>query len=135
MTSKVLYPSLTHGWANNTLSVADNLLTCFILSDYSQTYLYKGMVSSLPWIMHEAQDNVSGMLDLITVTLTNYFNRYFNNTEVEVKDVTDPLTPSKGALSIYVKFTDTTNQEFVLGKMLSIIDSKIKEVININNNG
>lgn len=134
MTSKVLLPSLSEdGWTNSPMKVGDYLMSHFLLSDYSQTYLYKDKVSSLPWIIQNTQKDITDTVLLTQTTLSEYFTRYFNDVVVEVTEIPNTLEPSKGQISIYVQFSDTEGNEYVLGRMVTIIDSKINEIITLNN--
>lgn len=134
MTSKVLLPSLNeNGWVNSPVTVADALFSHFLLSDYSQTYLYKDQVSSLPWIIQNTQGNITDTIIATQDTLNKYFIRYFDNVVVEVTEIPNASEPSKGQISIYLQFTDTEGVQHVLGRLITIIDSKISEIISINN--
>lgn len=134
MTSKVLLPSLSeNGWIDSPVTVSDALFSHFLLSDYSQTYLYKDQVSSLPWIIQDTQGNISDTIIATQDTLSKYFIRYFDNVVVEVTEIPNIAEPSKGQISIYLQFTDTEGVQHVLGRLITIIDSKISEIISINN--
>lgn len=135
MSSKVLLPTLSgDGWVNSSLKVADYLLSHFFLSDYSQTYFYEGYVASMPWIIQDTQGDMSKTCKVVQETLSTYFTRYFNDVVVEVTDVTDETNdPSRGQISIYLNFTDTENKQYTMAKLINIIDSKIKSIIDINN--
>lgn len=136
MSSKVVIPSLSEDhWASGSIKVADILLSHFFLSDYSQTYLYPGMVSSLPWILQETQNDMARTLTLAQSTLSNYFNKHFNNVVVEVSEVENKTNPSKAQISLYIQFTDNDKKEYVIGKLLEIADTKITKIINQNNYG
>lgn len=134
MSSKVLYPSLSEdGWVSGSIKVADNLLSCFLISDYSQSYIYNGFISSFPWILEETQNDISRTISLTEETLRSYFSRYFNDIVVEVSEVPNIEEPSKGQISLYINFTDTSGITYVVGKLLKIVDMKVQEIININN--
>ena len=136
MASKVYYLSLSEdAYVNNSTKVADYLFSDFLLSDYSQTYLYLGHVSSLAWILQDTQGDMSRTTQSVQTTLVDYFTRYFNNVVCEVTEVPNQTDPSSAQISIYLKFTDTENKEFVLGKLIDVIDTKIAKIIDINNNG
>lgn len=128
------FPSLSEeGWVGSTVSLADYLFAHFIVSDYSQTQLYNGHVASLPWIIQECQDDDARMTSLMDTTLQTYFGRYFNNVVTEIKLNKDPENNNKANLSIYVKFKDNEGKDFVLGKLLSLLNSKVVTIIDINN--
>lgn len=134
MSSKVYYPSLSEdGWVNSSIKVADNLLSDFFLSEYSQSYIYNGTISSLPWIIQHTQGDMTKTITLSEKTLSEYFSKYFNNVVVEVAEVLNSEDPSKGQISIYISFTDSENKQHNVAKMLEIADMKIQQVININN--
>ena len=134
MTANVYVPTLsTDEWVNNSMKTADYLLSWFFLSEYSQTYLYIGEISSLPYILHTTQGDMVQAATLTRETLKKYFSRHFNNVVVEVSEVPNDADPSAGQLKIYLKFTDKEDKEFVLGKMLEISNMTIKRIIDINN--
>ena len=134
MTTNILLPSLSEdGWVSSSIKKADYLLSHFFLSDYSQSYVYHKQVSSLPWILLETQGDITNTVSLTQQILSNYFSRYFNNVVVEVMEVPNTESPSKGQISIYIKFTDFENKEIVIGKMLQITDTKIEKIITLNN--
>lgn len=136
MANKKFYPSLSEdGWVNNSVKIADKLLSDFFISDFSQTYLYSGAVSSFPWIIQNKQGNITETAALVQSTLNVYFSRYFNNVVVESQDQTSADSPSKGQITLYVKFTDDDGIEYVVGKLLEIADMNITKIINLNNNG
>ena len=134
MADAILYPSLSEdGWVSSPEKTADYLMSTFLVSDYSQTYLYKGLVSSLPWILQDNQGNIARACTAVRDTLNTYFSRYFNNVVVEVNEVENTESPTKGQMSIYVKFADKTGKEHVLGKLLKLADSIVESIITINN--
>jgi hypothetical protein len=134
MTERVLYPSLSEdGWVNSSIKIADYMLSHFFVSDYSQSYLYHPYISSLPWIIQHTQDNITDTIMLVQSTLNVYFSRYFHNIVVEVNEVINTVNPSIGQISIYIKFTDSDNKEYIVGKLIQIADLTIKKIIDISN--
>jgi len=134
MTIPKFLPSLSEdGWVDTTIKKADYLLSHFFLSDYSQSYIYFTKVSSLPWIIHKTQGNMSETVSMTQSVLSNYFSRYFNSVVVEVAEVINEAEPSVGQIRIYIQFTDETGKDFVLGKLLEIADLTIRKIIDLNN--
>jgi hypothetical protein len=130
----ILYPSLSEdSWVSSPLKKADYLFSTFFVADYSQTYLYKGRVSSFPYILQSTLGNVSETCAVTRETLLTYFTRFFNNVVVEVEEVPNLEAPSKAQISIYVRFTDIDKKEHVLGKMLQYQDTIISKIITMNN--
>lgn len=134
MAEKALYPSLSEdSWITSPDRTADYLFSNFFVADYSQTYMYPGMISSLPWILQSTQGSISEAIREIRRSLNAYFARYFESVEVNVEEVPNEEQPSKVHLSMYVKFLDNTGQERVLGKILRLNDTIVEKIIEINN--
>lgn len=132
--TSVYYPSLSEdSWVDSPVKQADYLFSTFFVADYSQTYLYKDKVSSLPYILQNNTGDVTRTCTEVQTTLSSYFSRYFNNVVVEVTEVPNPEATSKAQISIYVKFADKDNKEHVLGKLLQYQDTIISKVVTLNN--
>ena len=133
LNTKVL-PSLSEdGWVTNPDKIADYLMSHFFVSDYSQTNMYTGHISSLPWILQETQGDIANTTRMITDTLTVYFKRYFEDTTIEVSEVPNNESPSKAQLSIYIQFTDIEGKKHNISKLLLYSDTIIDKIVNISN--
>lgn len=134
MTAKVKYPSLSiDGWVNSSIKTADYIFSDFLTSQYSQSYLYYGNISSLSYILQKSHGNISSAIENVRSSLSNYFGKYFNSVLVEVNERVNNENPSFGAIEIYVQFTDSLGKSYSLGKLAEIADTKIVKVINIIN--
>lgn len=134
MSSKALLPSLSEsGWVDASIPVADILLSHVFCSDYSQTYIYRGHVASMAWMIRECQDDLSRLIGLIERTLTSYFNSYFDNTIVEVTQTTESLMSSKVGLNMYISFNDKEGVEHNYARMVEYQDLLITKVVDILN--
>lgn len=130
----VLFPSLSEdGWLTSTILKADALFSHFLVSDYSQTYLYNDKVTSFTWILQNNQGNIGKLLTDLRSALEIYFARYFENITVETTEIPNTEEPSKAKISIFVSFTDYEDKQYSLGKILEISDLKVTNIININN--
>jgi hypothetical protein len=136
MSNKIYLPSLSEdGWVNSSSKIADYLISHFRLSDYSQTYIYHENVSSLPYILQKTQGSIFNTVKETESILSTYFSRYFNNVVVDVSEIPNTEDPSKGQISIYLKFTDSDNKTYDLGKLLEVRDTTIERIINLDNAG
>lgn len=127
-------PALSEdGWVFDSIKLADYLLSHFFVSDYSQSYIYNKHVASLPWIILDTQGDITRTITVTRETLSTYFSRYFKNVIVEVMEVPNEAEPSKGQISIYVRFTDSENKEFVLGRLIKIANTTIEKIITLSN--
>lgn len=78
----------TLGWVSDLNNKLDILLGHFFVSDYNQTYLYRGSVTSLPRILEKNGYKAKGCQVDLRDELKIYLKRYFASVEVEV-DIAD----------------------------------------------
>jgi hypothetical protein len=132
----IVMPSLSEdGWVEYAGSQLDYAFSHFFLSDYSQTYIYTGAVSSFAWVLEESNGDYSKCQNLLTVTLQNYLNRYFKSSTIDCSVKPSLTNPSQGEIYLYVAVVDHHDKEHVLGKMITYADNHTVTVININNYG
>lgn len=122
-------------WVTSTANKADYLISHFFLSEKSQTALYGNEVSSLQWIIQNTQGDLNKLTSLMRSSLSSYFSRYFKSVNVEV--TTNEVTPgsNKIELRLFLSFADKDGKEFILAKLIDILDSKINSIVTINNTG
>ncbi len=134
MADKILYPSLSsHSWTESPVITADMLMSDFIAAEYSQTYIYKDTVSSLPYIMQETNGEPEKTASMIQKTLETYFNRYFTGVIVETNVMDNTENDGKDSVSIYLQFTDANGVTHNLNKLMSYSNMKFVSMINLNN--
>lgn len=130
----ILFPSLSEdGWVTSAAKTADYMLSHFFLSDRSQSYEYDQYISSMPWILASNHGNIPQTIMETQNTLGDYFKRYFSNPVVEVNEIPNLISPSKAQIGIYIKFTDSQGNDIIVGKMITVNDTIIEQIVNINN--
>lgn len=136
MTENYFLPTLSpEGWVQSTAEQADYLLAHFFASEFSQTHLYQRNVASFQWIIQESQSDMSKTMSLLKDTLFTYFGRYFDNINVDVNYLQDPPDSSSVTINLYLSFTDKVGKDFILSKALELVNSKIKKIVSLNNDG
>ncbi len=134
MADKILYPSLSsHSWTESPVITADMLMSDFIAAEYSQTYIYKDVISSLPYIMQETNGEPEKTASMIQKTLETYFNRYFTGVIVETNVMENTANDGKDSVSIYLQFTDANGVAQNLNKLMTYSNMKFVSMINLNN--
>jgi hypothetical protein len=128
-------PSLsTLGWIYDANTKIDMLLAHFYLSDYNQTQLYIGNVSSITRIMQENGGELNKVISSIQETLSQYLSRYYDSANVEVRSKTDPAIDPRSRLDLEVIINITDKQkEYGYGRMLKMVDSKMQAIEKLNN--
>lgn len=74
----------------------------FYEAEYSQSYLFYGSISSLPWTLQEYQSDETVVATKIRSTLMPYLEKYFDEVEVECA-AEDNGTAVSYDLRIYLK--------------------------------
>lgn len=134
--SNKLLPTLSSDdWVEGTEKKADYLLAHFFESDYSQTSLYLGRISSLSWVIQEGNNDMNRTLSLLRATINDYLSRYFESVETEVSINQDNQPSSYVFLNLYIGFTDSDGNEYTLSRLLKLLDGKLNQVIKNNNQG
>lgn len=122
----------TLGWVRDSANKFDLLMSHFMLSDYNQTYVYKGKVTSLPRIMELHGNNANRVIEDLKQGLKSYLGRYYDSVSVEVEN-SNPDDPSINAtLSVKIGVLDKGIQR-VYGRILQSTDGKIDKILKINN--
>ena len=134
MSNLTMMPSLSEdGWVRSSEHIADYMLTHFFLSEKSQTYLYGNEVASLQYIIQNNADSMTNTVLNTRTALLSYFSRYFSNVEAECtfNDIVDNGTGVN--INIFLSFTDSEGKSYSLGKIVSVLNSKISKFITANN--
>ncbi len=124
----------TLGFVKDAITKFEFLISHFFLSDYNQTYLYYGNVTSLPRIIEENGNNIDGTIYDIKEKLTKYLNRYYDSSQIEVY-LSDPASLS-GSVSITISaivIDNGTRKSFT--RMLQAYDGKVQAITKLNNYG
>lgn len=133
MTSIAVYPALTEtGWTTSSLEVANKILSDMFESDYSQTYIYTGGVTSLAWIMQQTEGRIYEAIGLLNQSLLNYFNKYFRSVKVDVIETPGSISHLI-ELNVHVTFADKEGIIYNLGRILKMDNLEVVNIVRINN--
>lgn len=134
MADPVYYPTLSEeAWANTPGKIADMMMSHFLTSNFSQSYIFAGFVSSFPYILATNQGNIPSVITATRIALESFFGRLFNNVNVEVTDMSD--NTSKATIKIAIDFFDSEGTAHSVGELLETSGLVFKRVTNFINNG
>ena len=121
------------GYVNTLPEIADRLMSYFFTTAYSQSYLYAGMLTSLPQLIQAHGDDERVLNDRVQEALTKYLTRYFSYVLVTVTRVIDPSVPT-GEIQIQLAIKISHDGEkHNFGKLISVVDNSIKRITEITN--
>lgn len=134
MTSKTLFPTLdTDGWVKTAEKTADYLLTHFFLSEISQTHHFPDDVASFPWLLAKHQNNPSGLISEAKDVLSRYFQKFFDNVEIELTSEEQQGSINIVNLKLFLIFTDMDGIQHNVARLIKYNGLKVSEIIAVIN--
>lgn len=127
-------PSLSaSGWVTAPAEKADLLMSHLYTSMYSQTQLYPDQVTSLQWIVQQYGHDISELTIQMQKWLNTYFNRYYTVADIRISN-NDTASNVAGiiTLTIDIVVNEGTDQ-YSIGALIKTRDSKLLEILRINN--
>ncbi len=127
-------PSLTAtGWLTELRERADSLLAYYLTSEASQTHLYEGKITSLPYHIRTYGSDAVKLRSRVETDLINYFQRYFDSLDVRVStDIPDQADPERINLRLDITVMDQ-EKRYSLGRLIKVQNSKVLDIFDINN--
>jgi len=121
------------GFTNDGRVKLYKLFAYFIASDYSQTVLYYGNVSSLKYLLMKYGDDFTTLKSEINSTLMSMYRRYFPTVEVntDVVEENGPDGTVYNKLTIEITCIDKDNKEYSLTQDIRYANDIIQELDNI----
>lgn len=122
------------GWEKNLAKKADRLMAYFFISQYSQSYLYRGKIMSLPYIVQQYGKSPSQLQTALNDNLTAYLERYFELSSVDVSYDTSAKKDRYGyEVKVDVVVIDDLGVKYSLGKLIEISNGLSFKIMEINN--
>lgn len=121
------------GWVRSSQLKCDYLLSYFLLSQYSQTYIYRNQIKSFVWILAQYKNDLNKISAETEKALNDLFSSYFDSAQSVVE--TRKLDNGKAEVYISVRVTDHENKTLDVAKTVSTMDSKVVRIANLNNYG
>jgi hypothetical protein len=130
------FPSLSEsGWLTSSARIADALLAHMLISNYSQSQIYAGSVSSMAYVIEQGQGDIPKTISLLENTLSTYLKRFFDQVSIEIKQLTITNKSSNVSLTMYIGLTDSLGDTITLDKLISSVNGSTYKMVNLNNTG
>lgn len=123
-------------YVTDTEHMCDYLLSHIYLTNYSQSELFYGDITSIAKIIHDNNNNLSSTINELSKALNTYFTRYFPIAIVEVVQKASNATSGSGMveLELYINVTDSSGMEYNLARLFNINNGKLLSVTKVINN-
>lgn len=126
----------TQGFVHDTAGKFNQLMAWFMSSEYSESYLYKGQITSLPKIIQEAGQSEEKIISGIREGLTRLLSRYHDKVAIVATAQPSSEVGKRDQLVINLSVSVSDQLTDVTQKyLLRTSDSMIQEIIRINNTG
>jgi hypothetical protein len=122
-------PSLS-AWVEAPMAQLRLLFVNCLLSEYSQTTVYSGQITSIPYILSTNKNNINNLINDLEVKLREYFLRYFDGCTVNIQSA--EKTDRKYILYLDISVT-RKGITYSLLKALHVEDSVVKQTLDYFN--
>ena len=129
--SNVVVPQLGGaGWISDPAQQLNTMMAYAITSNYSQSTIYKGKVTSIPYILAQYQNNQAELVSHLQSSLTEYFYPVFDSVTV---DVSADL-PDARRYNIYITIEVTKDSKVYNLAVTAPVDNGVlaKTLVEIN---
>jgi hypothetical protein len=127
-------PSLSaNGWLVELTERADALMAYYLTSEYSQSYIYHGAITSLTYHIQQHGQAPDRLEEHVHRDLSRYFRRYFDDVQLEVTtSIPDHEDPNRLNLTINAIIIEK-GQRYSLGREVRTLNNRVVTVFNLNN--
>lgn len=132
MGSNIIGSLSTEGWLSELAVKCDRLLSYFFISDYSQTELYPGEISSLPYLIKMYGSSEEELRTNVSRQLQKYLSRHFEQADVTASTNVISESDFRIELKLIITVYDN-NVQYNLGRLVETVNSTIASIVNINN--
>lgn len=136
MSEIIPVPSLSaNGWVTAITEKSDRLYAQFFVAEQSQSGSYEpSAVSSLPWIIQEYGHDPLDCTIQLKQRLELYLGRYYDTVNVFCTIDNDEVQEASGRYNIKLVTTLTqAGKEYSLGSLIETANSKVVNIMSINN--
>lgn len=129
-----VFPSLTDGWIGGNLGKIDNLLSCWLVSDYSQSQVFHGSIMSLPKMVAEYGHDPEVFVNSVQQKMIKWLSRSFDGVDVDLTYKYIEEFAEGGPYGVFFTFTAMANGTRInLTGDIEIADSKLTKLMQISN--
>lgn len=129
---KIKVPTLSAtGWLTEISERADQLMANYFTSEFSQSHIYAGSITSLPYHIQEYGNDPALLESKVTDSLQLYLNRYFDKVELTVDASLSEENESRINLTISATIYDD-DYKYSLGREILSANNKIVNIITLN---
>ena len=122
-------PSLSsNGWLSEISERADALIAYYFTSDFSQSYIYQGQVTSLTYHIQNYSATPDRLENRIQSDLSAMLSRYFNNVDLAC-DVSELSEDQPDKLNVTIEGSLTDNGfKYDIGRAIRVENNRVTKI-------
>ena len=121
------------GWVADPESKADALLSYIFTSDYSQSNIFRGKITSVQYMIQQWGNSPAHLRNDMAKAIQSYLESNFDAAAVTIT-VIDPTSADDARLTVRLDAVVTQNGlTYSLGRLVSFLNSKVVSIMNLNN--
>lgn len=118
------------GWVNDAVSMGVKLMDYFLVSEHSQSQLYRGDITSMTHLVQQYGSEPTQLAEQTRTQLQNYLSRYFD--QVQVNTTSDKLDSATGRYNLTIDvLLSKDGRQHSLGRLLEIGESQVLSVSDV----
>lgn len=134
--AKMVIPSLSSsGWVGSLIEKIDVAMAHFFTTDYNQSVVFAGNVTSFPYINAMYGNDEVQIVDQTRKQLEAFLLRYFDTATFTV---TAKQMPSETDHRLVLTVSGTVTQdgkEYSVGKSVEVANNRLVQILSLNNFG
>lgn len=137
MGRKIAYPSLsTKGWITDPVEIMAAVITNYFVARPSNDVSYSSHTRALPKTVAENSDNETTIRNAIRDDINFLLRNYFPSVDINVR-VEYPFPDDYTRMGVVVSAVATTedNRKYDLAQAITLADSKLLNIVRLNNDG
>lgn len=126
----------TLGFVTDSSNKFDKLLAHAFASDYNQTQLYPGNITSIANIIKQGGNDMGALITAITNGLQSYLGKYYTSVNVVVAIIPNAINVKSSAITFQTTITVGENLgQNTFDHNVVTEDGSLQNIINLNNYG
>lgn len=126
----------TLGLVRDVAGKLDRLMTYFLSTLQSQSYIYRDHVVSFPYMLEVYGGDLTALRNQVQANLENYLKSYFAASYAEVNTSDQNPNDHSASVTMYIYATVTEDgKEVSVGKSISVSGTTMTKYTNFSNTG
>jgi hypothetical protein len=126
----------TQGLVYDSSNKIDKLLAHAFASDYNQTYLYKGKITSIAAEIAQGGARSAEVISKVSQGLRQYLTKYYTSVDVVVEQRNDITKANSVQITLGISLTVVENQaQISTYHFVTLENGSLMSIINASNNG